>query len=73
MGAGSWPIPPVAVGVAEVASRDEFVAEVVEGIRLTVCSGGQGGASGGDQVVIAAANDRHDGVEVIDFVAQRRN
>ena len=59
--------------VVEVAGRGEFVAEVVERIRLAVFGGGQGGPSGGDQVVIAAANDCRDGVEVVDLVAQRRD
>jgi len=56
-----------------VAGRGEFVPQVVEGIGLTVRGGGQTGACGGNQVLIAAANDRRDGVEVVDLVTQGGN
>lgn len=51
----------------------EFVTEVVEGVRLAVCGGGEGGAASCDQVLLAAAGVGQDGAEVVDLVAQGRD
>jgi hypothetical protein len=75
MGAGSWALPPVpaGAGLGEVAGRGEFVAEVVEGIGFAFGGGAEGGACGGNQVVIAAADDRDGGVKKVDLIAERRD
>jgi hypothetical protein len=70
MGAGSWALLPVAVGAGfgEVAGCCEFVPQVVEGIGLAVGDCGQCGACGGNQVVIAAPDDRGGCVKKVDLV-----
>jgi hypothetical protein len=56
-----------------VASRGEFVPQVVEGIGLAVRDSGQCGACGGNQVVVAAPDDRGGCVKKFDLVTERRN
>jgi hypothetical protein len=56
-----------------VAGGGEFVAQVVERIGFAVEIGGEGGAGGGDQVVVLAADGRQERVEMVDLVAERRD
>lgn len=46
-----------------MAGGGEFVAQVVQRVRLAVCGGGQCGAGGSDQVILT-------GGETVDLVAQ---